>query len=314
MTCPAIKKSNGEVCGRPSKQGELCGIHKKLQSISTSTSISTIREAVSIDKFYTKPEIAKYCVDKTTSILPFSNFDIIMEPSAGNGVFFNLLPPNKRLGIDIEPEGEGIIKADFLTFEADKTAKYMVIGNLPFGRISSFAVYFFNKACEFASVIAFIVPRTFKKLSLQNKLNPYFHLVFSEDLPEGPCCFIPPSTRSGFAHSMSARCCFQIWERKAEPREIKPLPLTHSDFTFCKPNEADIAIRKVGSKTGEILTEISDFLTLTQCNWHFIKANIDKDELYRRFKNIDYSSASDTVNHKSIGKAEFISLYEEISA
>ena len=81
----------------------------------------------------------------------------------------------------------------------------MVIGNPPFGKISSFAVRFFNKSAEYAEVIAFIVPRTFKRVSVQNRLNLNFHLIYNEDLPMKPCCFEP---------KMGAKCCFQIWKKK----------------------------------------------------------------------------------------------------
>ena len=36
-----------------------------------------------------------------------------IEPSAGTGAFYNLLPPQRRLGMDIEPKCEGVIAQDF---------------------------------------------------------------------------------------------------------------------------------------------------------------------------------------------------------
>ena len=39
-----------------------------------------------LDQFYTKTETAKKCLNT----LKLSNFDLIIEPSAGTGVFFNL--------------------------------------------------------------------------------------------------------------------------------------------------------------------------------------------------------------------------------
>jgi hypothetical protein len=77
-----------------------------------------------------------------------------------------------------------ILKKDFLTFEPIKDKKYVCIGNPPFGRVSSLAVLFFNKAASFSEAIGFILPRTFKRNSIINRLNENFHLTFEEDVPQ----------------------------------------------------------------------------------------------------------------------------------
>jgi len=81
----------------------------------------------------------------------------------------------------------------------------LVIGNPPFGRVSSLAIKFFNYSATWANVIAFIIPRTFRKISVQNKLDNMFHLVYDEEISNNPCCFSP---------QMMVKCCFQIWEKK----------------------------------------------------------------------------------------------------
>ena len=95
----------------------------------------------------------------------------------------------------------GIIKMDFLKFKPKENKKYLIIGNPPFGRSSSIAIKFFNKAALFSDCIAFILPRTFKRISIQNRLDLNFSLIYTKDLPVKPCCFIP---------KMEAKCCFQI--------------------------------------------------------------------------------------------------------
>ncbi len=52
-----------------------------------------------LDKFYTKENIVKECLEKIKD--KFDNYDIILEPSAGNGSFLKNLPINKRIGLDI---------------------------------------------------------------------------------------------------------------------------------------------------------------------------------------------------------------------
>ena len=53
----------------------------------------------------------------------------------------------------------------------------LTIGNPPFGKNSSLAISFFNKAAEFSDIIAFILPQTFSKDSVKNRLNLSFFLI-----------------------------------------------------------------------------------------------------------------------------------------
>ena len=71
------------------------------------------------DQFFTKPEIARYCYDKTIQIVQKLGVDIsqykFIEPSAGCCSFYELLPEDKRIGVDIDPKGElakELIKSD----------------------------------------------------------------------------------------------------------------------------------------------------------------------------------------------------------
>ena len=117
-----------------------------------------------------------------------SNFDLWLEPSAGNGAFYELLPPN-RLGFDIrESQNPEIIIKDFLKLPVEYfTSKFnhvVTIGNPPFGKNSSLAVKFFNHCAEFSECIAMVLPKTFLKSSIQNRLNLYFKCVESFELLE----------------------------------------------------------------------------------------------------------------------------------
>ncbi len=61
-------------------------------------------------------------------------FDCWLEPSAGDGSFFDLLPADRRLGIDIDSHRADIVQADFLTFDGFATGvTYAAIGNFPWG-------------------------------------------------------------------------------------------------------------------------------------------------------------------------------------
>lgn len=186
-------------------------------------SAKVVREA-GLDKFYTIPSISEKCLKRVGSLYKWSDWGMVIEPSAGNGSFLTQIPTSKKIGIDISPEHKDIVKQDFLTYNPPgDIGRILVVGNPPFGRVSSLAIKFFNHASKWSDVIAFIVPRTFRRVSVKNKLNPNFHLVFDEEIPTGKSSFSPP---------MMAKCCFQIWEKKTAKRTIVELSTSHNDWEF----------------------------------------------------------------------------------
>lgn len=266
-----------------------------------------------LDKFYTKLHVSKSLVEKLFELYSFEDFDVILEPSVGSGSFFFHLPEDKREGVDIEPavEDSKISQIDFFDWEPQAGKKYIVVGNPPFGRISSLAVKFFQKSTEFAEVIAFLVPRTFRRVSVQNKLSLDFHLVYDEEMPLKPCCFEP---------EMSAKCCFQIWEKRDVKRKKTVLTKVCKDWEFLSfgplddneqptpPVGASFALKAYGGKCGEI---VSDGLeNLRPKSWHWIKCE-DPQILKDRFDTLDYSISKDTARQNSIGRAELVWLYKQ---
>ena len=276
-------------------------------------SVENVR-AEGLDKFYTNPDYAKKCIDKVFQLYDKNDFNLILEPSAGNGSFLNQIDSINKIGIDIIPENKNISKMDFFDYKPDlDKSDILVIGNPPFGRVSSLAIKFFNHAAQWANVIAFIIPRTFRRPSVQNKLHNNYHLVYDEDTPIKPCCFSP---------SMMVKCCFQIWERKNVIRGLIDLPTKHEDWEFLgfgpkddngqptPPHGADFALRAYGGKIGEIKKECLD--DLRPKSWHWIKSNIDKDELINRFSILDYSDSLNTARQNSMGRGELVRLYNDV--
>lgn len=265
-----------------------------------------------LDKFYTNVDVARKCV--TTVGEKFGwDWDMIIEPSAGNGSFLLLIPSVNKIGIDIEPEHEDILKLDFLGYNPPRGAKrVLVIGNPPFGRVSSLAIKFFNHAAEWAHVIAFILPRTFRRKSVQNKLAREFHLLHDEDIPLKPCAFTPP---------MMAKCCFQIWDRREHQREMHLLETTHPDWDFLPfgpkdargqptpPTGAHFAVRAAGGRCGEV--KVDNLHLLRPKSWHWLRANIDPTVLKARIESLDFSLSQDTARQNSIGRGELVGLYSD---
>lgn len=151
------------------------------------------------DQYYTKSEVAKYCVELVTDI---DSYDAIIEPSAGNGTFLDCLP--KYEAYDIFPEHKNVIKQDFLLLDKHYSGKILFIGNPPFGKRYSLAKAFIKKCTMLdAYTIAFILPDTFKKKTNQeyNIFPKQYHLKTVADLPKNsffnvgkdydiPCAFL----------------------------------------------------------------------------------------------------------------------------
>jgi len=266
------------------------------------------------DKFYTIPSVSKKCINKVGSRYNWDDWDLVVEPSAGDGSFLTQIPTEKRIGIDILPEHKDIVQQDFLTYNPNisSSSSILVVGNPPFGRNSSLAVKFFNHASDWANVIAFIIPRTFRRISIQNKLSLNFHLVYDREIKTDPCAFNPP---------MMVKCCFQIWEKRSEKRSIIKLSTNHNHWDFLAfgpkdnkgqptpPKNADFAIRAYGGKCGDIVLDNLD--ALRPKSWHWIKCKIDIDTLLTRFRSLDYSLSLDTARQNSIGRGDLVQLYSK---
>ena len=181
-----------------------------------------------LDKFYTKRTVAKMCVDT----LDLERYDVLLEPGAGAGACFDLLPAAQREGYDLEPAHPGgeIKTLDFFDYQADPTKTYLAVGNPPFGKNSSLAKRFFAHAASFAQTIAFVLPRTFRKSTTINQLPRDFHKVEeivlpleSFEWPDGTPYEVP--------------CVFQVWERKEIEREEIVDAKTHAEFSFLRESE-----------------------------------------------------------------------------
>ena len=256
---------------------------------------------MNLDKFYTKPEIAKKCFDLIKSQI--KEKDLIIEPSAGNGAFIKYIIANKNnyLFYDIKPENDKIIKQNYLklntTIFMKRKNKIHVIGNPPFGRQSSLAIKFIKKSAEFADTISFILPKSFKKTSMINKIPLNFHLFLQKDLPKNS--FL----KEGIEYDVP--CVFQIWIKKDYDRK-KQAKAISKYFNFVKKEDnPDVAIRRVGSNAGKMYFNIIDRNPSTH---YFLKLKdkslISKMKPYNKFNN--------SVGPLSISKQELIKFYNHL--
>tara|TARA_B100001094_G_scaffold327093_1_gene384500 strand:- start:601 stop:1638 length:1038 start_codon:yes stop_codon:yes gene_type:complete len=266
-------------------------------------------------QYYTKPEIAKMCITN----VDLTGFDFIVEPSAGHGDFFNLLPGEKRYGIDIDPKIPEIEEGDFFDYDFanSKGEKIAVVGNPPFGNNSKLAVDFFQHSSKYASKIAFILPRTFRKATLTNRINMNFWLEKEIILPENSFYI---EDLGGSKEDYDVPCVFQVWSRRKEKRPKIVEPLTHPDFSFMDRLDANIAIRRVGALAGKVFDTIGpDEKGLRTPSHYFIKTLSESAaEIFKRMWKGEFSPAADpnhmgfkydTSGNPSISKSELVKTY-----
>ena len=255
-----------------------------------------------IDKFYTKPDVVDICIQFIRHNVEFNDNDAIIEPSSGNGSFIDGIKSisNNYIFYDLEPEHDEITQQDYLLFNPQEIkSKYEnihVIGNPPFGRQSSLAIKFIKKSCEFAESVSFILPKSFKKDSLKNKIPSKFHLIFEYDLP---------------SHSFLVNekeydvpCVFQIWKRMMDSRPVvEKLEPLHFEFVT-KTDNPDISFRRVGVNAGVIDKNTEEKSIQSH---YFIKFINDKsvDENISLLSQISFDF-NNTVGPKSISRQELI--------
>ena len=198
------------------------------------------------DQYYTTTATAQLLVDM---VKPFiTEQHTILEPSAGTGVFVDAMKDYAVEAYDIDPKHPAVIEQDFL--KAGLLNKpYVTIGNPPFGGHStSLAVNFFNKCAGVSDYIAFIVPRSFRKQSIQNRLDLNFHLLLDEDCPKNS--FIMED------NLWDVSTCMQVWKKEWHARS-KPT-FQGKYFTAHKTGtlqDGDFFMRYYGRNCGAILPD-----------------------------------------------------------
>lgn len=252
-----------------------------------------------LDQFYTNPEIAKDCFMKFCELYDKKEF-VFVEPCAGTGSFFELFPYKNKIGIDLEPKCDKVILQDFFDFSMKKTSKKIAtISNPPFGKNCSLAIRFFNKAAEFSDIVGFIIPKTFRKKSVQNKLNLNFKLKLDIELPKNS--FILNE------QPYDVPCCFQIWEKSNTKRKIQKIRLENKFFSFVKKEEANLAVRRVGGRAGKATVDINSCADVS--HYYLFSKILCAVDLVEIINSVDFSDiANCTAGIKSLSKPEFVKI------
>ena len=168
---------------------------------------------VGLDAFFTRPEIARDCYD---SLLAWMQDDgaepqayRFVEPSAGTGAFYRLLPKARRIGIDLIPYRPEYEVTDFLSWcPPQNEFQYAIAGNPPFGHRSWLALAFVNHAAVFADYVGMILPMSFQsdgKGSPKHRVRG-LRLLHTEYLP-------PDAFTDIHGLPVKVNALWQVWHR-----------------------------------------------------------------------------------------------------
>jgi predicted RNA methylase len=249
------------------------------------------------EQYYTPPMLAGELTDRLVKLvdatdLGFAN-RVILEPAGGTGAFIDAAKSAgaaRVVSFDIEPLHADVASGDFLEQELGPVFGAVTLGNPPFGRNNALSIPFFNKAAPHSDYIAFIVPRSWRKWTVINRLDQHFHLVSDQDLQ------IDYVDAGGERLMVKRRLntCFQIWER----RDVLRPKYSVEDLGFVSkvsPAEADVSLTIFGYNCGSVKTEFERRPNTTQM---FLKLNhpdalpaLRKVDFSRFFRHTAYTEA-----------------------
>ncbi len=240
------------------------------------------RRVTGKEQFYTPVELALVLTAQISPLVGGLEGKLVIEPAGGTGAFINAakdLGATRVLSFDIEPKSDGVQLGDFLEADLADIRGAITISNPPFGRNNSLSIPFFNKAAMHSDYIAFIVPRSWRKWSVINRLNRNFHLIHDQDLSID---YVDDLGEMVWQKS-NLRTCFQLWERRDSQRDlikVQDLGL----ISKVTPEEADIAITVFGYSCGLIRTE---FERVPNSTLMFLK--LHDERVLNTLKSVDFS-------------------------
>ena len=248
------------------------------------------------DKFYTNPNI----VSKLLSEIDFDKYDLVIEPSAGNGSFSNQI--ENIVALDLKPECDGIIEQNWFDYKISSNFnKVLVIGNPPFGNRNNLSKQFIDHALSFDNVhtIAFILPNVYNKYTNQKMFSNEWRLAKTIPLEKDsfllngepyhvPCSFFVWTKEQGLIDLR-----FNIDKYKSTP-----------DFDIVSKDKADFFVMGNQPKTIKKISEVS-----STNRGYYIKSNIGIEKLKNILKSIEWKNFV----HSSVnGGVAWLSTYELI--
>lgn len=244
------------------------------------------------EQYYTPKPLALELVAQIEKVLGSLAGKTVLEPAGGTGSFIDAVQAigvAKVISFDIEPLHELVTFGDFLGQEI-KESNLITISNPPFGRNNSLSIPFFNHAAKVSDAICFIVPRSWRKWSVTNRLDLGFALALDLDIDIDYVdeAGTPLSDKNHLA------TCFQIWKKVDAPRALVRVT-DKGIIEKVSPELADVSLTIFGYGCGKVKTQFEPVANTTQM---FLKlkhpqalAALESVDYSKFFKNTAYTEA-----------------------
>jgi predicted RNA methylase len=244
------------------------------------------------EQYYTPKPLALELVEHIENVLGSLAGKTILEPAGGTGAFIDAVQAKgvaNVISFDIEPLHELVSLGDFLEQEI-KESNLITVSNPPFGRNNSLSIPFFNHAAKVSDAICFIVPRSWRKWSVTNRLDLGFELALDLDIDIDYVDAVgtPLSSKNLLA------TCFQIWKKADSPRGLVRVT-DKGIIEKVSPELADVSLTIFGYGCGKVKTQFEPVANTTQM---FLKlkhpqalAALESVDYSKFFKNTAYTEA-----------------------
>ena len=249
------------------------------------------------EQYYTPKNLAVKLVAEVEKILGPLAGRSVLEPAGGTGAFIEAVlqsGADKVISFDIEPLHHLVHEGNFLDQQITES-NLITISNPPFGRNNSLSIPFFNHAAEISEAICFIVPRSWRKWSVTNRLDLRFDIALDIDLDID----YEDATGSPISSKTHLATCFQIW-RKSNSIRKQIRVIDKGIIEKVSPELADVSLTIFGYGCGKVKTEFPRVANTTQM---FLK--LHHPNALAALEKVDYSKF-----YKSTAYTEALSLQE----
>ena len=244
------------------------------------------------EQYYTPKPLALELVGHIEEVIGSLAGKTILEPAGGTGAFIDAVQAKgvtRVISFDIEPLHELVSLGDFLEQEI-KESNLITVSNPPFGRNNSLSIPFFNHAAKVSDAICFIVPRSWRKWSVTNRLDLGFELALDLDIDID----YVDADGNPLSNKNHLATCFQIWKKADAPRSLVRVT-DKGIIEKVSPELADVSLTIFGYGCGKVKTQFEPVANTTQM---FLKlkhpkalAALESVDYSKFFKNTAYTEA-----------------------
>lgn len=247
-----------------------------------------------LEQYYTPNNLAKQLTETFINTVPVNPaVDTFIEPAAGTGSFveaFKKFGVNNILAYDIAPKHPDVIEENFLELSLKEKGVFCVT-NPPFGRNNSLSVPFFNKLADHCTYIGFIIPKSWRKWTVQARLDQRAQLIHDEDVTVH---YVDPNGENLYNSKKSnLRTVFQIWHIREDGfQRGKIVVPDHGLISSVPPSEADVALVIFGHSCGKVVENFDK----EKKNTTMMYLKVSDPSIIQTLKTLPYDRFSENVS------------------